>query len=123
MQQHEFRSYAAKYLEEFHRTFVPPGLNVRKVRAELIREEHKEVQEALACNDRWAIAKELADLVYVCYGTALVYHIDLDVALAAVHFSNMTKLGEDGLPILREDGKVLKGPNYKEPDMEPALYD
>lgn len=116
-----YSSEAAKYLDVFHLVFVPNNMDVRKIRAKLLEEEHKEVQEALDCNDRWAIAKELADLVYVCYGTALVYNIDLDVALAQVHFSNMTKLGDDGHPILREDGKVLKGPNYKPPDMEPAL--
>lgn len=115
------RSIASLFLEQFHLAFVPKGMDVRSVRATLLKEEHDEVQEALKAGDRGAIAKELADLVYVAYGTALVYDIDLDAAIRAVHSSNMSKLGEDGYPILREDGKVLKGPNYFTPDMSEAL--
>lgn len=59
--------------------------------------------------------KELADLVYVCFQYAENLGWDLDEALHRVHLSNMTKLGDDGQPIRREDGKVLKGPNYKPP--------
>ena len=59
--------------------------------------------------------KELADLVYVCYQYATNMGWFLDEALDRVHKSNMSKLGEDGNPIYREDGKVLKGPNYKLP--------
>jgi predicted HAD superfamily Cof-like phosphohydrolase len=59
--------------------------------------------------------KELADLVYVCFQYAENLRWDLDEALNRVHQSNMSKLGEDGKPIRREDGKILKGPNYKEP--------
>lgn len=61
--------------------------------------------------------KELADLVYVCFQYAENIGWDLDEALDRVHKSNMTKLGEDGQPIRREDGKVLKGPNYKPPTL------
>jgi predicted HAD superfamily Cof-like phosphohydrolase len=61
--------------------------------------------------------KELADLVYVCFQYAENLGWDLDVALDRVHQSNMTKLGEDGKPIRREDGKVLKGPNYQPPNL------
>lgn len=61
--------------------------------------------------------KELADLVYVCYQYAENLGWDLDEALNRVHISNMTKLGEDGNPIRREDGKVLKGPNYQPPTL------
>ena len=61
--------------------------------------------------------KELADLVYVCYQYAENLDWDLDEALNRVHASNMSKLGEDGKPIRREDGKILKGPNYKEPSL------
>lgn len=64
-----------------------------------------------------ALAKELADLLYVTYGTADIYGIDLDSVFEEVHRSNMSKLGEDGKPVYREDGKVLKGPNYHEPDL------
>ena len=61
--------------------------------------------------------KELADLVYVCYQYAENMGWFLDEALNRVHESNMSKLGEDGKPVYREDGKVLKGPNYKPPDL------
>jgi predicted HAD superfamily Cof-like phosphohydrolase len=61
--------------------------------------------------------KELADLVYVCFQYASCQEWDLDQALLRVHESNLSKLGDDGQPIYREDGKVLKGPNYQPPDL------
>ena len=64
------------------------------------------------------ILKELADLVYVCYQYAANLGGDLDEAMYRVHESNMSKLDEDGKPIYREDGKVLKGPNYAPPNLE-----
>ena len=87
----------------------------------LIVEEFKEFLDAenqlimgFAANAVEAL-KELADLVYVCYQYAENLGWDLDEALDRVHRSNMSKLGEDGQPIYRNDGKVLKGPNYKPP--------
>ena len=61
--------------------------------------------------------KELADLVYVAYQYAENLGWDLDEALDRVHKSNLSKLDENGNPIYREDGKVLKGPNYQPPDL------
>ena len=61
--------------------------------------------------------KELSDLVYVCYQFAANMKWDLDEAMHRVHESNMSKLDEYGKPVLREDGKVLKGPNYKPPNL------
>ena len=61
--------------------------------------------------------KELADLVYVCYQYAENMGWFLDEALDRVHQSNMSKLGKDGKPIYREDGKVLKGPDYEPPTL------
>ena len=69
-------------------------------------------------NVREDCLKELADLVYVCYQYAVNMQWDLDEALFRVHQSNMSKLDEYGKPIYREDGKVLKGPNYKPPNLE-----
>ena len=63
------------------------------------------------------IAKELTDLLYVVLGFGVVLGIDLDKTFKVVHDSNMSKLDDDGKPIYREDGKVLKGPNYVKPDM------
>ena len=62
--------------------------------------------------------KELADLVYVCYQYAENIGWDLDEALDRVHRSNLSKLDDDNKPIYREDGKVLKGPNYKPPNLK-----
>ena len=62
--------------------------------------------------------KELADLVYVCYQYAVNMGWDLDEAMHRVHESNMSKLDEHGNPIYRDDGKVLKGPNYTPPNLE-----
>ena len=113
---------------EFHKAF---GISVAEaewsdktlhLRTGLIEEEFLEVHEALlnvinepylGCEE--ALLKELADLVYVVYGTAVSLGFNLDEALERVHESNMSKLGEDGKPIYRPDGKVLKGPHYKEP--------
>ena len=63
------------------------------------------------------LIKELSDLVFVCYQFAAAYNIDLDEAMWRVFESNMSKLDEHGKPIYREDGKVLKGPNYQPPDL------
>ena len=69
------------------------------------------------CELRENLLKELADLVFVCYQFAAAYNIDLDDAMERVFLSNMSKLDEQGKPIFREDGKVLKGPNYAPPDL------
>ena len=71
--------------------------------------------------DREACLKELADLVYVCAQYAENMDWDLEQALRRVHRSNMSKLGEDGKPVKREDGKVLKGPNYQPPDLSDLI--
>ena len=89
----------------------------------LVIEEFKEFLEAedLLFRDNPVIKsdclKELADLVYVCYQYAENMGWSLDEALDRVHKSNMSKLGEDGKPVYREDGKVLKGPNYEPPTL------
>jgi predicted HAD superfamily Cof-like phosphohydrolase len=89
----------------------------------LIVEEFKEFLEAeqqlimgLKVNSTECL-KELADLVYVCYQYAANLGWDLDEALDRVHKSNMSKLDDNGEPIYREDGKVLKGPNYQPPNL------
>lgn len=81
----------------------------------LIREETVELFDALQHGDPYEVAKEMADLAYVLYGLAQMLKIDLDKVIHDVHKSNMSKLGEDGKPQYREDGKVLKGPNYLPP--------
>ena len=66
---------------------------------------------------RQKLLKELADLQYVISQFAIRFHLPLQEAFERVHASNMSKLDEDGKPIYREDGKVLKGPNYQPPDL------
>ena len=95
----------------------------RGVQQKIIIEEFKEFLEAEGMlfmhgrNHQEEALKELAGLVYVCYQYAENMGWFLDEALNRVHISNMSKLGEDGKPIYREDGKVLKGPGYKPPDL------
>ena len=95
----------------------------RGVQHRIIVEEFKEFLEAEGMlfmhgrNHQEHALKELADLVYVCYQYAENMGWFLDEALNRVHESNMSKLDKDGKPIYREDGKVLKGPNYKPPDL------
>ncbi len=100
----------------------------RSYQKDLIVEEFKEFLEAdgfmfkHGANAQLECLKELADLVYVCYQYAANMDWFLDEALNRVHESNLSKLGEDGKPIRREkDGKVLKGPNYKPPDLSDLI--
>lgn len=118
----------AAMLYEFHTVygatvhFDDAAIRDKELRIKLISEEYKEVMEAFEKDDLTNLAKELADLIYVIYGTALACGFDLDNVFREVHRSNMSKLGEDGRPIYREDGKVLKGPNYFEPDVQGCLF-
>ena len=94
---------------------------MRSMQRRLIVEEFKEFLEAenqlFLTHHGWHTdaLKELADLVYVCFQYAENMGWDLEEALDRVHQSNMSKLDPEGKPIYREDGKVLKGPNYKPP--------
>ena len=100
------------------------SLATRIRQRDLITEEFKEFLEADGMLFRKApefsqnCLKELADLVYVCYQYAANMGWDLDEAMYRVHKSNMSKLDEYGKPVLREDGKVLKGPFYQPPNLE-----
>ena len=121
------KSFLTDQAKEFRKKYnlkndpTPP---VRKYQKDLIVEEFKEFLEADGMlfrhgrNLKEECLKELADLVYVCYQYAENMGWFLDEALDRVHRSNMSKLGKDGNPIYREDGKVLKGPNYAPPNLE-----
>ncbi|CAL9615285.1 MazG nucleotide pyrophosphohydrolase domain-containing protein [Streptomyces sp. enrichment culture] len=119
----------ADLVRTFHRAF---GLDARSApsevapelaahRGELLAEEAAEVAEVSVRGPLDALAHELADVVYVAYGTALVHGIDLDEVIAEIHRSNMTKLGPDGTVSRRADGKVLKGDHYEAPDVSGVL--
>lgn len=112
---------------EFHEVFCPDQINApwsesgMKLRLDLIQEEVRELfnawDEDIYDGYEEAVVKELVDLLYVAYGTGIFLGVDVDEAFRRVHESNMSKLDEKGKPIRRADGKVLKGPNYKEPDL------
>jgi len=116
-------------VEQFNTTYNVPCETVPKVPDEdkatrlnnLIMEELMELNEALDNKDVIGIADALTDIIYVTAQQALALGFPVNAMLREVHRSNMSKLGEDGKPIFREDGKVLKGPNFAEPDLEGVL--
>ena len=107
---------------DLHRSSSPrlPSADIAAIRQRLLDEEVRELGEAVRHEDLAAIAHELADVVYVAFGTALAYGIDLDAVLAEVHRANMSKLGPDGRPVLR-DGKVQRGDRYRPPNVAALL--
>lgn len=131
-------------VKQFHDTFLPgtdpenPTKRSRStdfLRLNLILEEAKEVSHELGYEVNYTIvsqmhhevdlvrlSKELSDLLYVTYGTGLAYGLPLDDVFAEVHRSNMSKLGPDGRPIYRDDGKVLKGPDYTPPQLDDIVF-
>ncbi len=94
---------------------------VQEMQMTLIREEFNELLEAHINEDTYEdqihTLKELADLVFVCYQYAVARNWNLDIALKRVFESNMSKF-VDGKPLRREDGKILKGPNYQPPFLD-----
>ncbi|MCK5285986.1 MAG: nucleoside triphosphate pyrophosphohydrolase family protein [Candidatus Pacebacteria bacterium] len=125
------------YIEEFHKAFgvsikENPSIKILKLRKTLIDEEVKEFfieldsmikklekGEEIPKGDFEKALAEMADIQVVLSGTAVAIKQfeNFREAFLRKHKSNMSKLGEDGKPILREDGKILKGPNYKEADL------
>ena len=98
-----------------------PNDELAGLRLDLINEEVAELSQALIKKDIVEIADALTDILYVTYGAGHAFGIDLDDCFEEVHRSNMSKLGEDGKPIYRDDGKVLKGPNYFNPQLAKLL--
>ena len=120
-------TFLTSHAKEFRSTYQIGNSIAREARSRqmnLITEEFKELLQAdgmmfrVGSEAKANCLKELADLVYVCYQYAANQRWDLDEALDRVHKSNMSKLDEDGKPIFRKDGKVLKGPNYAPPNLE-----
>lgn len=107
--------------QEVKRSPEFPDLDTVALRYELIREELQELFVAMAEKDMVEVADALTDILYVTYGAGHAFGIDLDACFREVQRSNMSKLGEDGKPIYREDGKILKGPDYSEPDLKKVL--
>ena len=114
-------------VKEFHTAFglcvseTPKGnLGPEKnmLRFNLMKEENEEYLEAVANNDQVEIADALGDMLYILCGTIIEHGLQhkIEAVFDEIQRSNMSKLGHDGLPIYREDGKVMKGPNYFKPD-------
>ena len=100
-----------------------PKKDIQKLREKLIAEELEEFRKANENEDMVEATDALVDLLYVVYGAAISYGLEdvLEAAFDEVHESNMSKLDADGNPILREDGKILKGENYFSPDLESII--
>jgi|TARA_Y100000389_G_scaffold23416_1_gene20025 predicted HAD superfamily Cof-like phosphohydrolase len=90
---------------------------INKLRLDLIKEELRELTEAMNNNDLLEVADALTDILYVTYGAGHAFGINLDRCFEEVQNSNMSKLDENGKPIYNESGKVMKGPNYFKPDL------
>ena len=121
-----------KAVQDFHEAF---GLGVRnepiaslpeeklQLRFDLMAEENEEYLEAARNGDLIEVADALGDMLYILCGTILEHGMQhkIEEVFEEIQRSNMSKLGQDGKPIYREDGKVMKGPNYFKPDIETIL--
>ena len=95
-----------------------PDEETMQLRYDLIKEELNELEQAMKTKNLKEIADALTDILYVTYGAGYAYGINLDKCFKEVQRANMSKLGEDGKPIYNEKGKVMKGPNYLEPNLK-----
>jgi len=119
-------------VKEFHSAF---GLGIEEkpvadlgekknlLRFNLMKEENEEYLEAANNNDLTEVADALGDMLYILCGTIIEHGMQhkIEEVFEEIQSSNMSKLGPDGQPIYREDGKVLKGPNYFKPDIAKVL--
>jgi len=95
-----------------------PDDKTTQLRFDLIKEELNELEDAMKTKNLKEIADALTDILYVTYGAGCAYGINLDKCFKEVQRANMSKLGNDGKPIYNEKGKVMKGPNYVEPNLK-----
>ncbi len=119
-------------VKEFHSAFGL-GINEKPIadlgeaknllRYNLMKEENEEYLEAANSNDLTEVADALGDMLYILCGTIIEHGMQhkIEEVFDEIQSSNMSKLGADGKPIYREDGKVLKGPNYFKPNIEGIL--
>jgi predicted HAD superfamily Cof-like phosphohydrolase len=96
---------------------------ISKLRFDLMKEENEEYLEAARANDIIEIGDALGDMLYILCGTIIAHGFQdkIESIFDEIQKSNMSKLGADGKPIYRKDGKVLKGPNYFKPNIEKIL--
>ncbi|MDA9776075.1 nucleoside triphosphate pyrophosphohydrolase family protein [Flavobacteriales bacterium] len=120
------------HVKTFHESFgikneespiAEVGQKVIDLRFELMREENEEYLEAAQNNDLVEIADALGDMLYILSGTIIAHGMQHKIVevFEEIQRSNMSKLGADGKPIYREDGKVMKGPNYFKPNIKSIL--
>lgn len=116
-------------VKKFHKAFgltineIPKaslGDDINLLRYKLMREENEEYLEAAQNNDLVEVADALGDMLYILCGTMISHGMQdkIEAVFDEIQRSNMSKLGKDGKPIYREDGKVLKGPNYFKPNLK-----
>ncbi|MDO5088421.1 MAG: nucleoside triphosphate pyrophosphohydrolase family protein [Leptotrichiaceae bacterium] len=119
-------------VEEFHNIYKlgnsekPIGKlenGKEKLRFELMKEENEEYLEAAAKGDIVEVADALGDMMYILCGTIIEHGMQniIEEVFEEIHRSNLSKLDENGKPIYREDGKVIKGPNYFSPDIKKII--
>ena len=99
------------------------GIDKNMLRFNLMKEENEEYLEAVQNDDQVEIADALGDMLYILCGTIVEHGLQhkIEAVFDEIQRSNMSKLGHDGKPIYREDGKVMKGPNYFKPDFTEIL--
>lgn len=118
-----------KAVEEFHTAFglgiaAAPTVDLSpekiRLRYELMKEENREYLEAAKKGDLAEVADALGDMLYILCGTILEHGMQdkIEEVFEEIQKSNMSKLGADGNPVYREDGKVLKGPGYFAPNLK-----
>ena len=95
-----------------------PDEKTMQLRYDLIKEELNELEHAMKTKNLKEVADALTDILYVTYGAGYAYGIYLDKCFKEVQRANMSKLGKDCKPIYNEKGKVMKGPNYSEPNLK-----
>lgn len=119
-------------VEQFHNAFglgvlqtpqADLGVAKHQLRFRLMEEENREYLEAASKGDLTEVADALGDMLYILCGTILEHGMQhkIEAVFEEIQRSNMSKLGPDGKPIYREDGKVLKGPNYTKPNLQTIL--
>jgi predicted HAD superfamily Cof-like phosphohydrolase len=123
---------AINYVKTFHESFginnenspkIDVGESVIKLRHSLMHEENEEYLEAAEAGDLVEVADALGDMLYILCGTILAHGLQhkIEEVFTEIQRSNMSKLGADGKPIYREDGKVMKGENYFKPNIKEVL--